>query len=72
MDFDPRLSQLHLGRWQASAEAGAVVDGYRGHKLPILGMDMRPLVLLIIVEVVHQDQDAVEHRDGGHGNLLFC
>ena len=69
MDFDPGLHQPGLRARQRACEKFTAVDGELRLLALILGVDVRQVVLLS-VEEIHSNQDAVETADRGHEGLL--
>src|SRR2546423_5232237 len=66
MDFDPRLNKFQLGGFDLSLEHFAAGNSKHRFVLRILYVDMWQVVLLVIEEV-HQDDNAVKHGYDGHG-----
>lgn len=65
MDLDPGLHHAHLCAWKHAGQQLAAVDGELSLLPLILRVNVGQVVLLG-VEEVHADQDAVEAADGGH------
>ena len=65
MNFDPGLNELELGFAEVPFEQFSIWNGNDGFVILIFDMDMGTMVFLII-EVVHQNDDAIEHGDNGH------
>lgn len=69
MDFDPGLDEFEFGFLETAFEEFAFGDGKDGFVVLVFDVDVWALMLLV-VEVVHHDDDAVEHRDGWHFGFL--
>ena len=67
VDFYPRLDQLQLPRRDMAVKHITAFDRDCGLFVLIANVDVRQMVASIVPKV-HQDQDPVEHADGGHGH----
>jgi hypothetical protein len=67
VDFYPRLDQLELPRRNVAVKHITAFDRDCGLFVLIANVDVRQMVASIVPEL-HQDQDPVEHADGGHGH----
>jgi hypothetical protein len=66
----PRLHQSQLLSRQISREQLAIRNRQRSLKLRVLGMDMGQVVVGIINQI-HSDDNAVKHRQNGHGKSFL-
>lgn len=69
VELDPRLDQLHRSWRQLPVQTLAVVDRQHGLFALVTDVDVRAM-MLPVVAVEHQDDDAVEGADRGHAARL--
>ena len=69
VEIDPRLDELHCSWRQLPVQTLAVVDREHGLLALVTDVDVRAM-MLPVVAVEHQDDDAVEGADRGHAVRL--
>ncbi len=67
--FDPCLNEAQLLAWHLTGKDFGISNTDRCLELSISGVDVRQIVMLA-VEQVHANDDAVKHRNDRHGLFL--
>jgi predicted ATPase len=70
MEFYPRLHQTQLFARHVTGKNFAIANAYGRLKLGVSGVNVRQIVVLV-VDQVQTDDDAVEHGNYGHGVVLL-
>jgi hypothetical protein len=67
VNFNPSLYQLHFSGSESPFQDRAMRDGNNRFIITTFNVHVR-LAMLLIVEVVHQYDNAVKHRNDGHSS----
>jgi hypothetical protein len=67
VNFNPSLYQVQFNVSESSFQDRAVRDGYNRFIIATFNVYVR-LAMLLIVEVVHQYDNAEKHRNDGHSS----